>query len=46
MSLKRLVAQGNWLSYPFDNGDGRIRPGGPRGRLIWGVLLFSVRWHT
>ncbi|ACL55596.1 LexA family protein [Methylobacterium nodulans] len=46
MSLKRLVLDGNRLALTFDN------PEMPAFGLedleecqIWGVLLFSVRWH-
>ncbi len=47
MSLKRLVLEGNRLSLTFDNPDmpvfavEELEEG-----LIWGVLLFSIRWHA
>ncbi|WP_407529500.1 LexA family protein [Methylobacterium oryzisoli] len=47
MSLKRLVMQGNRLALTFDNPEmeelfalDELEEG-----LLWGVLLFSVRWH-
>jgi DNA polymerase V len=47
MSLKRLVLEGNRLSLTFDNPDmpvfavEELEEG-----LLWGVLLFSIRWHA
>ncbi|MGF3027404.1 LexA family protein [Methylobacterium aquaticum] len=47
MSLKRLIMQGNRLALTFDNPEMEdifaledLEEG-----LLWGVLLFSVRWH-
>ena len=46
MSLKRLVAQGNRLSLSFDNPEmGEFVLEDLEEGLLWGVLLFSVRWH-
>lgn len=47
MSLKRLVMTGNRLSLSFDNPemDQEFALEDLEEGLLWGVLLFSVRWH-
>jgi DNA polymerase V len=47
MSLKRLVMTGNRLSLTFDNPemDEDFALEDLEEGLLWGVLLFSVRWH-